>query len=71
MREVWQRGSCTTVFSSTTGLLDAIIERTIAQTLISLQPLIDDPSCDAPTRLDQFFQRTQRWKRVLPCAGFV
>lgn len=49
-------------FSSKTDLLDAVIERMTSQILSSLQPMIDDPDCDAPTKLDQFFQRTQRWK---------
>ncbi len=49
-------------FSSKADLLDAVIERMTTQILASLQPLIDDPDCDAPTKMDQFFQRTQSWK---------
>ena len=49
-------------FSSKADLLDSVIERMTSQILTSLQPMIDDPACDAPTKLDQFFQRTQRWK---------
>ncbi|MCB0042786.1 MAG: TetR/AcrR family transcriptional regulator [Caldilinea sp.] len=49
-------------FSSKPDLLDAVIERMTTQILASLQPMIDDPACDAPTKMDQFFQRTQSWK---------
>ena len=49
-------------FSSKADLLDAVIERMTTQILTSLQPMIDDPACDAPTKMHQFFQRTQSWK---------
>lgn len=49
-------------FSSKADLLDAVIERMTSQILESLQPMIDDPTCEAPTKMDQFFQRTQSWK---------
>ena len=49
-------------FSSKADLLDAVIERMTTQILASLQPMIDDPACDAPSKMDQFFQRTQNWK---------
>lgn len=49
-------------FSTKAELLDAIVERMAGELLRSLQPMIDDPTLDAPTKLDQFFSRTQRWK---------
>lgn len=49
-------------FSSKTDLLDAVIERMASQILASLQPMIDDPTCNAPAKFDQFFQRTHSWK---------
>ncbi len=39
-----------------------MIERMTGRFWRRLQPMIDDPACDAPTKLDQFFQRTQSWK---------
>ena len=60
-RSVWPRGFFY-YFSSKPDLLDAVIERMTTQILASLQPMIDDPACDAPTKMDQFFQRTQSWK---------
>lgn len=49
-------------FSTKSDLLDAIIERMTGQILRSLQPMIDDPTLDAPTKFEQFFSRTQSWK---------
>lgn len=49
-------------FPTKADLLDAIIERMTGQVLQSLQPLIDDPTLDAPTKFEQFFSRTQSWK---------
>jgi AcrR family transcriptional regulator len=49
-------------FPSKADLLDAVVERMVGQTLTSLEPMIEDPTCDAVTKLDQFFKRTQSWK---------
>lgn len=49
-------------FASKSDLLDAIIERLSRQMLATLTPMIDDPTCDARTKFEQFFQRTQTWK---------
>lgn len=49
-------------FPTKVDLLDAIVARMTRQILQSLQPMIDDPTLDAPTKFDQFFSRTQSWK---------
>ena len=49
-------------FSSKSDLLDALIERMTVQSLAVLEPMIADPSLDAPTKFDLFFARTHSWK---------
>jgi AcrR family transcriptional regulator len=49
-------------FDTKSGLLDAIVERSLKQALAALQPLIDDPSLDAVTKFDTIFARLGSWK---------
>jgi len=49
-------------FSSKTDLLDAMINRMMTQAITVLQPLVEDPTMDASTKLRRFFDRTQSWK---------
>ncbi|GIK75960.1 MAG: hypothetical protein BroJett021_49480 [Chloroflexota bacterium] len=49
-------------FSSKTDLLDAIIHRMMLQGIAVLQPLVEDTTMDALTKLSRFFDRTQSWK---------
>lgn len=49
-------------FSSKTDLLDAMINRMMLQAIAMLQPLVEDPTMDALTKLGRFFDRTQSWK---------
>lgn len=49
-------------FNSKIDLLDAVVSRMVAQVIAMLQPLVEDPTLDASTKLSQFFDRTQNWK---------
>lgn len=49
-------------FPSKTDLLDAIVERIGREALVALEPMIEDATLDAPTKLEQFFTQTQNWK---------
>ncbi|MCS6828879.1 MAG: TetR/AcrR family transcriptional regulator [Caldilinea sp.] len=49
-------------FRSKADLLDALIERMADQAVASLQPMVNDPTLDAQTKLHRFFDSTQNWK---------
>ncbi len=49
-------------FRSKADLLDALIERMAEQAVASLQPMVNDPTLDAQTKLHRFFDSTQNWK---------
>jgi AcrR family transcriptional regulator len=49
-------------FDAKSDLLDAIVQRSLAEALVILQPLIDDPGRDAVAKFDELFARLGSWK---------
>ncbi len=49
-------------FSSKLELLDAIIERMVAQILQSLQPVVEDTRLSALEKFNQYFAQAESWK---------
>jgi AcrR family transcriptional regulator len=49
-------------FDSKAALLDEIVERSMAEIITSLEPLVDDPSLEAKTKFEQLFTRIGSWK---------
>nr|WP_290669858.1 TetR/AcrR family transcriptional regulator [Ardenticatena sp.] len=56
------RGTLYHHFSSKLDVLDAVVQRRSRAILASFEPLIDDPTLDAPTKLRQLFMQGNQWK---------
>lgn len=49
-------------FRSKVEVLDALVQRMFEQTLVSLEPLINDDTLNAVEKLEQFFGQVHQWK---------
>lgn len=49
-------------FRAKGDLLDAIVERSLAQQIVQLAPLVNDPTLDAPAKFVQIFANLGAWK---------
>lgn len=49
-------------FDSKEDLLDELVERMLGDQLRELEPLIQNPSLDALTKLNRIFEQSNRWK---------
>lgn len=49
-------------YRSKSELLDGLAKRTVAQSLATIQPIVDDPSKDAVEKLRELFGRIVAWK---------
>lgn len=63
------RGAIYHYFDSKEALLTAVVERMADQAIAVIGPIVDDPACSAPEKLQAVFAAGGRWK--MERSGFV